>query len=550
MAKQNIFTFCAVLLLLAGGCKKNNPTHIAEADASNGMKTISTGSAANDGMTVLGDKLKNPYTVENMAQAKRNLEARGITSKNNFTVRETHLYVKFKPKDEEQYKKLCADKELDLYDFPLDYNIEVLGNYYREPGLSDATPTPQYAVVPLGYRFDEGISHEIIANMYVPEKDEQLMGVSLSEDYRYLGELLNETYLINPPNDRFPDWYLQPAETGANDGFSGGAPDGFVRVFDTRLNRLIPLEWVDIRTLHGMTTYHGTTDNTGEYWLDNWFSGSSIVKVHLEKEDFLVMSSSVAIAEIIRASNGTYCDVTINNGMERMYATIFRAANRYYYGDVAGLRRPGGGLLGVTLGIWGMDEANPEFTGHYDYMASNLKVMRRENGRELGTDEIFGVAIHELAHSAHMHTMNAPWQYPQVENRIAESWALGVQWLVTNMEYREKGVTGYGDWNYNPGVLRRPHRFGYQNWSLPNATSADYTSLFINLVDNFNEQGQNFPNFGTSTVNDPVAGYDLSIIQSNYLKNIYGLSSMATKLKANKPVGVTDVQIDILLNNY
>jgi len=34
------------------------------------------------------------------------------------------------------------------------------------------------------------------------------------------------------------------------------------------------------------------------------------------------------------------------------------------------------------------------------------------------------------------------------------------------------------------------------------------------------------------------------------LKHIYGLSSLAEQLKANKPAGVTDEQIDLLISQY
>jgi len=50
--------------------------------------------------------------------------------------------------------------------------------------------------------------------------------------------------------------------------------------------------------------------------------------------------------------------------------------------------------------------------------------------------------------------------------------------------------------------------------------------------------------------NDQVSGYNLATIQQNYLKHIYSASSLRTQLKANKPAGVTDAQIDLLLSFY
>ena len=49
---------------------------------------------------------------------------------------------------------------------------------------------------------------------------------------------------------------------------------------------------------------------------------------------------------------------------------------------------------------------------------------------------------------------------------------------------------------------------------------------------------------------DRVSGYTLSVIESGFLKHVYSLSSLTDKLKANKPVGVTDQQIDEYLTYF
>src|SRR5690606_24186256 len=134
--------------------------------------------------------------------------------------------------------------------------------------------------------------------------------------------------------------------------------------------------------------------------------------------------------------------------------------------------------------------------------------------------ELFGITIHELAHTAHVLTMNNFYSfYVDVSNQIKESWAIAVQWQVTNMEYRARGITNYGNETYFVAGLRRPHIYAYQYWNLN--LDPDYTSLFINLVDNFNELGQNFNPWPVGIVNDQVAGYNLATIQANYLKHMY-----------------------------
>jgi hypothetical protein len=74
--------------------------------------------------------------------------------------------------------------------------------------------------------------------------------------------------------------------------------------------------------------------------------------------------------------------------------------------------------------------------------------------------------------------------------------------------------------------------------------------LYIDLIDDFNELGVNFFPQHMGTINDQDSGYSLENIEGQILKHVYGLSSLNSELKADKPSGVNDAQIDLLLNNY
>lgn len=39
-------------------------------------------------------------------------------------------------------------------------------------------------------------------------------------------------------------------------------------------------------------------------------------------------------------------------------------------------------------------------------------------------------------------------QFPQVASSIVKSWAVGVEWFITSMEYRERGMPNYGNETY------------------------------------------------------------------------------------------------------
>ncbi len=221
--------------------------------------------------------------------------------------------------------------------------------------------------------------------------------------------------------------------------------------------------------------------------------------------------------------------------------------------NIDGLKRP---IPGQKIKISAYDKNNDKSNGDNwgDWDATGLfpdiRIWRIVNGRERETDEIFSTTVHELAHTTHIQSMNgAQIQFLQVSNVIVESWAVALQWHITSIEYRERGIFNYGAPNFFNGVDGFRVNFGYQYWNQNIGT--DYTSLFIDLVDNNNQAGQNFaPTNRIGTITDLVNGYTLNSIESGFLKHVYGLSSLREKLKENRPSGVTDDQIDQLLDQY
>ena len=94
-------------------------------------------SALSHGMIELGEKLEDPYTVENMQEAMARLYP---TRAGAISIKATDLYVRFLPKTEEEYALLLS-KGLKLTDHPVDYRIVREGDYYHDPDLSEQAIT-------------------------------------------------------------------------------------------------------------------------------------------------------------------------------------------------------------------------------------------------------------------------------------------------------------------------------------------------------------------------------------------------------------------------
>ncbi len=119
------------------------------------------------GMIELGEKLEDPYTVENMKEALAKVYP---TKSERVDLVATDLYVRFLPEDDSQMKRLLEDG-LQLMDHPMDYRIVREGDYYQDPEVGDENITWQYAVVPREYRFPAGIRYELLDKCYIPDND-------------------------------------------------------------------------------------------------------------------------------------------------------------------------------------------------------------------------------------------------------------------------------------------------------------------------------------------------------------------------------------------
>lgn len=143
-------------------------------------------------MIVVGDRLEDPYTVDNMTKALASLYP---TKAGRSVVKPTHLYVRFLPEDDtqfEQLERICPN----LLDHPMDYEIVREGDWYHDPSIPDESITWQYGVVPVSFSFPSGIRHELLDSCYIPDPGTKSDGIDWDavelEAFRITG---NEQYV-------------------------------------------------------------------------------------------------------------------------------------------------------------------------------------------------------------------------------------------------------------------------------------------------------------------------------------------------------------------
>ena len=154
---KNLFTFCRPLLLCCacigqGALEKEGPGGVPEPEVAHGM-------------IVLGDRLEDPYSVENMSKA---LAALYPTKADRVVLPATDLYVRFLPADDLQLR-LLRELGIELTDHPVDYEIVREGDWYHDPGVPEDRITWQYAVVPKEFQFPSKVRYELLDECYIPD---------------------------------------------------------------------------------------------------------------------------------------------------------------------------------------------------------------------------------------------------------------------------------------------------------------------------------------------------------------------------------------------
>lgn len=235
--------------------------------------------------TAIGQKRNNPYAVENIQQAYNNLYGPDISS-----LDANYLYVRFLPQSPEDVK-ILLESGLELWDFPLDYDIISIGEYYHDPSVTDSTYTWQYTVVPAGYTFP-GIQYEILEQLALVPEDSRIA----EEAFRLTGNEFEvpDEYEPDPPlvNGKF-EFVLDHSSPDGTGAGTGGAcncplpdhtrkPSGCVQVFDNMLNQWHAVREVKIivskSRLFGII-FHRTdyTDASGCWQINQKYHG----KIHV-----------------------------------------------------------------------------------------------------------------------------------------------------------------------------------------------------------------------------------------------------------------------------
>ena len=464
-----------------------------------------------DGMMVLGQELQDPYKLSNMQQAYANIT--GAKAQ----LQPTHLYIRFLPKNEEELYLL---KNIDLFNFPLHYEIIQNGDCYHDPELPAEAITWQYAVIPIDTRIPENIQHELIYEVFIPNYDTDGSKSGLLE-------------AIEDEAIRLCGYSDMLQQNGSKGLFSKWTPSGTIKVWDDVLLKYIPIHGAKVQVRWLTHIEKDFTDANGNFSTSS-FRFDVNYSIKWERADFDIRSGNWGQAWYNGPKLGSAWYLNIDKGgMSWVYAHIFRAAHMYYYGHSSwGIKSPpkDGKLLKQSIKIGAMDKSGRAhfFDFNKFFTTPQIKVFRKNSsGRELQSIELFGTTIHELAHASHWEMCYSYGQYviDELQNNalLPESWASCVEYVVTNDIYNNKPTYKYDVKGYRD----------YQFISISECRKDGYTPLFIDCIDDYNQREIHN---NTLLPIDNVSGYTLSQIE-DVIKQSY---KQFFQFSPIDPLGITD----------
>ena len=497
----------------------------------NDAKMIATTDA-----TKLGRKLENPYSVKSMTTAFNNL------TNENCQLPITHLYVRFLPKNVEQYMQLLDDTTLQLSDTPFDYEIISLGNHYQDPNIAPEKVTWQYAAVPISKILPTNIETELLDDLYLPASNT----INHCKATLDVEDLEREAFAITNNADLYDMPQSNPQKGGVKiqQRFN---PEGDITVQNVQLGN-VPLRNTKIVSRSWFMTWITHTDANGHFRIGYRYNSRVIVKVKFQNRSTDIRSlkdfDDWRTAGCVQATIGMFSGNAMTNinfnvanapnnrdgflsEQKREWAAAHAINALEEYRDMA--QAAGIALPPRNINVYLSNSPIPQqfqrvaSAPMFKQMAktgiiSNAILLPMTNivtttGRAIVRHflpdiyvNFFGVTqsdrftqtfYHELAHTSH---------YTQVGNFF---WTAYVGYIVLNGGYGDQNSTGVGRIELSEGWANyAAHVFTNQRYGA--VTSLGLTN-WQQIIERFGNRANNFP-FNTLT-GEMVAGgamYDLT----------------------------------------
>lgn len=409
---MKLWKYFAVLLFLASCERVDVPSKPSDEDT-----------AVYHGMIELGEKLENPYTVENVTKA---VESLYPETKGRVNIDPTDMYVRFLPRTQEEYQRIESSVTA-ILDHPVDYRIVREGDYYHDPAVPEGQITWQYAVVPSDYVAPAGIEYELIDQCYISEHDPLTRACGAGVDW---AAVEHEAYRITGNEDML-EAHSSPVTKAAT------TPSGRITVVDPLLNEGKPFGVAEILVVcNSFVKFSSSyTDRDGYYALPVSFSGEPRYRLVFKNRrgfslgfNLVLLPASIStlgkgspegkdVSVLPTSDAWLYRRCAVNNAAYEYYTrcvendlNITPPPQNLNIWILGGLK--GSSTLMLHHGVWAPPEQLSAKLGTYaDLLSVFFPDITIGCGNADDYSSLYSLTMHELSHSSHYVSVgNEYWQ--------------------------------------------------------------------------------------------------------------------------------------------
>ena len=195
------------------------------------------------------DTLPNPYALSVMQRVYNDFSEIPVV------LSATDLYVKFMPQDSAQLRDLIYNYELELFDYPLDLQLDG-GEEYVNPNLPETDLVWLYTTVKPDFTFPNNIPYEILEECYIPADDETIGSPT-------------KAGIVNVEDMAFA--YVGYEQVTVPQTRTLVTPQGDIEVYDNTGNINVPVKGVKVRCHTIVKWATAYTDANGHYVMNKPF---------------------------------------------------------------------------------------------------------------------------------------------------------------------------------------------------------------------------------------------------------------------------------------
>ncbi|MBR4408233.1 MAG: hypothetical protein IKT11_00760 [Bacteroidales bacterium] len=511
------FRFLYVLSCLVVLSSCHDGLKIDEQDSS--QNEVVSFNMYHEGEMVLGERLTNPYSLKIMQKAADSLLATKGLPKEELIP--TDYYVRFQPKDSLEYATLF-NSDLELFDHPLDYEIEINGDYYHDPSIPENEITWQYTVVSRSE-----VSKIVELNPISPSRFDQYVDIDLTiiKKKSLRAQLIEECYI--PENDlltksgkKLP---ISPEELEAAAISMANLPENYRPQPDTKglfskgynptgkmqfeeygtysSGSVVPLKGVRVRARYFLKWASAYTNDDGSYTIGTKFSCDPHMSIVFEnKKDFVVWGNwaflSPATHNMGRQDRTKPFNYTVKHNVDAWkWAAINNSGYAYYeHCSAKGINTPPSNLkIWCVKANWSSAPMLKHLKGYklasgavaVSLFLSSCPIL---GGIATGITALLSVALpdifigvdsidyyyvrgsvfHELGHASHYSVVGESVWGPYIEH-IVTSWISGKDCYGDGKKNDAKQkICELGEaWGYTSEYLEVGSSGGESNWFAP-----------------------------------------------------------------------------------